>query len=351
MSASITVKDVARVASVSVGTVSRVFNNHTNVTDDVRQRVLQAASELGYIKPRIPSRATGTTLKEIAFLYNPFHSGSDAPTNPFWSQVLHGVEREVRKANIKLNYCSISALRATPQLLRTTVQEQGADGLLLVGHADKATVTLLQSMDVPIVLVDCALTPPQVEAVLVDSFEGARQAVDYLIDVGHREIAMIGGVQERQARGQGTLFTIERRAHGYRTALYDAGLSVRPELFEGTRLDPEGGYTACQRLLARNVPFTALFCANDLIAMGALKALHEAGRRVPDDVSVIGFDDTEMSAHLIPSLTTVRVDRTALGAAAVKRLIARAADPETPCLTSFLEVSLVVRDSVRASPT
>jgi len=357
MASSVTIKDVASHAEVSVGTVSRVFNNHSNVTDEIRQRVLKAASELGYHgrstpdnAARIPTRG----LKEIGFLY---YSHLDANVegsvgvNPFWSHILHGAENEARKSNIKMTYRSIGDVSYSQQLLLSTIYDMRLGGILLVGPTEPEVVKIIQMARLPLVLVDNYVPRISVDAVLCDNFEGGREAVEYLINAGHRQIAFIGGPTLQGPRPINQIYPIERRAAGYRTALLDAGIPVRYELYESGDLTAEGGYQACQRLLAKNIPVTAIFCANDSTAIGVLKALHDAGKSVPEDVSLIGFDDINTSEYLSPALTTIRVNKEALGSTAVKNLVARAADMDAVSVASILEVELVERDSVRRLTT
>ncbi|HLI88705.1 MAG TPA: LacI family DNA-binding transcriptional regulator [Ktedonobacteraceae bacterium] len=350
MGASVTVKDVAREAEVSVGTVSRVFNNHQNVAEEIRQRVLKAAAELGYTRPihQDAARNGSRAIKEIGFLYCSIDAldTNAVASNPFWSHILHGVESEARKTNIKVTYRTISALTSTPHLLLSTIQDMRLGGILLVGPAELETIQQIRTLKTPLVLVDNYAPRLSIDAVLGDNFEGARAAVDYLIEQGHRRIAFIGGPTLPGPRPLNRIYTLERRAAGYRTALLDAGLPVNYELFESCNLDPESGYAACKRLLQRNASFTALFCANDETAIGAMKALREAGLRIPDDVSLIGFDDIALVEHLTPALTTVRVPKEALGAMAVKQLLTRAADPDMVGVSSVLEVELIKRASV-----
>lgn len=352
MASSVTIKDVATHADVSVGTVSRVFNNHSNVTDEIRQRVLKAASELGYYGRSTPDttvRSPSRALKEIGFLY---YSNLDMSidgnvgVNPFWSHILHGAENEARKANMKMTYRTIGDVSHSPQLLLSLIYDMKLGGILLVGPTEPEMIKVIQTAKLPLVLVDNYVPRLSVDAVLCDNFEGARQAVEYLVQAGHRQIAFIGGPTIEGPRPINKVYTIERRASGYRTALLDAGIPVRYELYESGDLTAEGGYNACQRLLARDVSFSALFCANDATAIGALKALRDAGREVPEDVSLIGFDDLDTTLYLSPALTTVRVNKEALGSTAVKNLLARATDMDAVSVTSILEVELVERDSV-----
>ncbi len=348
----VTVKDVARQADVSVGTVSRVFNNHANVTEDVRQRVLEAAAKIGYFGPRGQDtriRENSRPLREIGFIFSSSIDTTSVTANPFWSHILYGVESEARKSNIKVTYRTLGDLVQTPQFLVAALQEMKLGGILLVGPSEPETVRLIRDMKLPLVLVDNHVPGLSVDSVLGDNFEGARTAVDYLISEGHQHIAFIGGpLVEDGQRPINKIYTIERRASGYRTALLDAGLRVNYEIYEATNLSTDGGYEACKRLLEQSSKhsFSAIFCANDEIAIGAMKALREAGLSIPEDISLVGFDDLAMVEHLTPALTTVHINKEALGSSAVKSLIARTADVDVVSVTSMLEVELIKRASV-----
>jgi LacI family transcriptional regulator len=347
----VTLKDIAKEAQVSIGTVSRVFNNHVNVTEEVRQRVLKAATQLGYFASASQEQRSydsSRMVKEIGFLFCSFVWANGVTTNPFWSHILHGVETEASKFNIKVTYRSISGLQSMLDTLLTTIYEMKLGGILLVGPAELETVRLLQSTGIPLVLVDNHV--PHFNSVLGSNFEGARAAVDYLISMGHRQIAFIGGpVREGDQSMQG-VYTVERRAEGYRMALLDAGLQVSHELYESANLSSDGGYEACKRLLKRDLPFSAIFCANDEMAIGAMKALREADLRIPENVSLVGFDDISLVEHLAPALTTVRVDKEMLGSVAVKRLLSLMSSPDSVSVSSVLEVELVIRGSVKRLP-
>ena len=201
-------------------------------------------------------------------------------------------------------------------------------------------------LNIPIVLIANYMPGLSVDSVVCDELEGSLMAMNHLIKHGHRQIAFIDGSVLRGPKSISKFYAIERRRIGYRAALLDAGLPVVPELIEDGDLGAAGGYQACQRLLKHNVSFTALFCVNDETAIGAIQALREAGLRIPEDVSIIGFDDIPMAAHLTPSLTTIRVNKEALGAIAVKQLLERAKEPMGISTSTVLEVELIERASV-----
>lgn len=349
MTNAVTIKDVAQRADVSIGTVSRVFNNHSNVNDDIRQRVLKAALELGYSGPAGRSVASShkntPVLQEIGFFLYVIDNPNEGTIPPFWANILHGVEAEAGKSHIKVIYQVINGQRETPQLVLDKLHTMHLDGILLVGPADPEMVDALRALKIPLVLVDNYVRRPQLDAVLSDNFEGAMEAIEYLISEGHRRIAFSGPTTLGN-HPVNALYTIEWRARGYREALLNAGLSPDDELIESSFLSPEGGYDACKRLIARGLHCSAIFCGNDSTAMGVMKALREEGLRVPEDVSVVGFDDDDMAEYLTPALTTVRVNKEVMGATAVRGLITRANNPQAISQTTTLGVELVKRDSV-----
>jgi DNA-binding LacI/PurR family transcriptional regulator len=361
----VTTFDVARAAGVSRVTVSRVLNDHHNVTEKVRRRVLQAAAGLGYISQKSTTSLISTgngaggtarravrVLRNIGFFFASLHGHEPLASNPFWSPVLHGAEQEATAAGIAVTYRSINQLIPQAEALPDAVRAARVDGILLVGPATAATVQALQAAERPLVLVDNCVPGARVDAVLSDNFGGGWAAVSHLIERGHRDVAFIGGpfrVSPAPARHHtNTVWSIEQRALGYWAALREAGITPDDRLHAGDNLGTSGGYRACQRLLASERPFTAIFCANDESAVGAMRALHQAGLRVPEDVSVVGFDDIEVAQHLIPPLTTVRVDKEAIGASAVQRLLARALAPDAVTATLALHVELIERDTVAA---
>jgi LacI family transcriptional regulator len=355
----VTTQDVASAASVSRVTVSRVLNNHHNVTDMVRQRVLRAAADLGYLsqRPRSSGAATNGSavagrapvLRDIGFFFTAL--GVElASGNPFWSGVLHGVERAASAAGMHVTYRSIGEQDDRPDSLVEAVRLARLDGLLLVGTVSEAAVRALRASDRPVVLVDNVVAGLAVDAVVSDNFAGSRAAVGHLLEMGHRDIAFLGGPYRVSppplVYRTNTIWSIEQRAMGYRSALAEAGIRPDPGLYEGDGPGSAGGYAGCQRLLASGRRFTAIFCANDESAVGVLRALHEAGLAVPRDVSVVGFDDIDLAEHVIPPLTTVRVDKEAMGISAVERLVARALSPASVTSTTVLHVELVRRGTV-----
>lgn len=349
MADSVTVRDIAKHAEVSIGTVSRVLNNRSNVNEEIRQRVFKAATELGYfgLRRQGPHAGTGAQmLGEIGFLLILSHAEPDKgqTIDPFWAHILQGAESEAQKSNIKVTYRWLGRLTDPAALRLHKIYEMRLGGLLLVGSQEPEVVRAIYEMQTPLVLVDTHIPKLPVDSVLSDNFEGAREAVEYLISAGHRRIAFIGGPTIPGMPYSNKVYTIEWRSMGYRQALENAGIPLNYELIESSNLVADGGYAACKRLLEKKASLSAIFCANDPTAIGVLRALREEGLRVPEDVSVVGFDD-DLAEHF--GLTTVRVHKEEMGAMAVRTLLNRAANLHAPPVMITLNVELVKRDTVR----
>lgn len=197
---------------------------------------------------------------------------------------------------------------------------------------------------IPLVLVDNFVAEPEqkADAVLSDNYDGAMQVVRHLISLGHRQIAFINWKVDND------IYTFKWRKEGYLAALREAGIPLSGHLiYDCHRERYEAIEDICKELLEQDPPVSAIFCANDLLASYFISGLYKLNIRVPDDISVVGFDDVDIARHIIPSLTTVHVHKATMGATAVKALLARAANPQSINVTYTLGVQLIVRDSVR----
>ncbi|GGM22251.1 LacI family DNA-binding transcriptional regulator [Deinococcus aerophilus] len=329
-----TLADVAALAGVSQQTVSRVVNNKGPVAARTRLRVGEAIGQLNYVPNRLAQGLASRRTHSIGFATNDI--ALHAP-----SQLTSGIERAAREAGYSLVVSIVPryGLGNVTQTVRT-LKERQVDGVLInasLGQADAAEVRR-RFADVPCVFMD---VPPgtAVDAALLDQREGAVLAARHLLDLGHTHVACIHGPQDAVAE--------HSRLQGWRDVVETRGLTLVAE-HEGN-WSPSSGYAATVALLASGVAFTALLVGNDQMAVGALRALWERGLRVPDDVSVIGYDDTAESALLIPPLTTVRQDFPALGQRAFEHLKLLLDGSSPPPLT-LTQPELVLRSSTAAPP-
>jgi DNA-binding LacI/PurR family transcriptional regulator len=354
MERSVTIKDLAQAAGVSIATVSRVLNHQGNINEQLRLRVLQAASDLGYFKTAKAARLLATrgdrrsALKEIGFILT-YDQEKEGPLSSFWAHMLQGAEIEARQSEMHITYYGISP-HLSPYELLAQIHAMQLDGLLLVGPTRPEIVQAVQQAALPFVLVDNYQRIPgqQIDAVLSNNFEGCKEITSYLIKEGHRQIAFLGGYTAQPPAPPNHIYTFESRLEGYLAALHSAGLPIDDALIMHCNVNSRQHVAAaCARLLATNATVSALVCVNDPTAAWALRALREQGYTIPDDISVVGFDDTEIAIHLTPPLTTMHVHQEEMGTQGVRTLIKRITHPQQVGLATILNVDLVLRDSVR----
>lgn len=337
----VTVNDVAREANVSPATVSRVFNKNPNISEETRELVLKTAAKLGY-KPRVrKSEGRESSKKNIAIVFN--NRLSSLTDDPFYGQVIAGIEQIVSHKNYNLFFRTVTGhLNSDLERIETLISDEKLAGIILAGYEiDEQLVKQIKKNNLPLVLVDSNLYDENVNMILNDNTTGARAAVDYLITLGHRRIAFVGGPLNHTS--------LDERYIGYKQALRRAGIKKNEEYitFCKPRFDAEDGYRATLAMLKSCNPMpTAIFAANDMLAIGAMRAVFELGLSIPHDISVVGFDDISMAQHTIPQLTTVRIQKHEMGMMAAKRLLELIDEPEAKPIKVIVGVELVVRDSV-----
>lgn len=331
----ITIKDVAERSGVSIQTVSRVINNRPDVASETRQRIHATIDELGY-QPFVNARGLAAKRTYTLGLVT-------ADFSDFWfSQVVTGAEIEAQK----IGYCFMLGSSACdpedePKFLRL-LTERHVDGVLFVrGNCENEYNHLLRLNEFGVPVVTTGHHIPEIGLAMVDvnNIGGGYKATEYLIGLGHTQIAMITGPSDWKS--------VNDRTEGYLQALGTAGISVDQDLIlEGSWLH-RSGYEKTKLLLERKKPFTAIFAHNDRIARGAIHALYEAGFKVPDDISVIGYDDIPEAEFSDPPLTTIRQPMIEIGQAATNLLIQMIEDSiVTPKQIKF-ETTLIVRSSCR----
>jgi DNA-binding LacI/PurR family transcriptional regulator len=324
--------DVGRLAGVSHQTVSRVINGSPNVRPETRMRVIAAMRELGY-RPNSVARAlaTGRTnmLGVVGFdttLYGP-------------ASVLFGIERAAHEAGYFMIVASLKALNrpsVTDAIERLRIQ--GVDGILVIAPDFEAADALQHAhIDLPLVAVEAGPVDV-VPVVAVDQFAGAVSATKHLLDLGHTSVSHISGPAD--------WLESQERIEGWRTTLAAAGIEV-PTPLAGD-WSARAGYDLGRRLNA-DPSVTAIFAANDQMALGVLRALHEAGRQIPAEVSVVGFDDIPEAPYFIPPLTTVRQDFIEVGARSLRQLVRTIEAGERIASGSLVAPELIVRASTTIS--
>ncbi len=328
-----TIRDVAERAGVSHQTVSRVINGHELVSGETRDRVERAIRELNYVPSPIARGLMSNRTHSIGLV-------SSAISDHFFGEVAAGAEVQARRRGYYLVIASVEEhAEADERAYLRLMLERRVEGLIVARPRLPISVDQVSLHRVPVVAIASA-EAPGLTVVDVDNRGGGQDAVAYLLAQGHRRIATVTGPMAWRSS--------QHRLDGYRDALAAAGVPIDPSLIEQANgWDLADGQTAMARLLARGTPFTALFAYSDLVAIGAIRELRTRGVRVPEDVSVVGYDDVPVAAYVDPPLTTIRQPMREVGERAAS-LVLDAIAQGTPGETRLLPTRLVVRASVVA---
>ncbi|MEO8192340.1 MAG: LacI family DNA-binding transcriptional regulator [Gemmatimonadales bacterium] len=301
----VTIKDVAREASVSVATVSRVLNGAGVVRPETARRIRDVASAMRYT-PHSGARSLITSKTHTLGVLLPDLYGE------FFSEVIRGIDLAARRSGFHIlvssSYEGRSEIEEAMRAMRGRV-----DGVLLMSPDIDADSLLNVPANLPVVLLCSASRGSRADSVTIQNFRGAREMVAHLLGLGHRRVAIIKG-----AAGN---YDAAERLRGYRSALRDAGVEPERSLEREGQFTEAGGYAAALELLAVNPRPTAIFAANDSMAIGVLSALRESGVRVPEEMAVAGFDDIPLARYMDPPLSSVKVPISDLGARAVGMLL------------------------------
>lgn len=333
----ITIFDVADEAGVSYSTVSRVINNKGNVNPDKRERVLRAMAQLGYVGNASARSLAGGSAHVIGLLVDNLNTS-------YMGEIIRGIDDALEANNYDLMLYTTHRRKTKESAYVTKLTRNFASGLLLILPRNaKAYLETLHQRRFPHVLVDYQGYNQPVPSIITTNWKGAYDATTYLIELGHRRIGFITGTIE--------FGCAQDRLAAYQAALKDHGLPVDPELIgEGDFLQPQG-YQCAQELLSLAEPPTAIFASNDVMAFGAMEAARERGLRIPDDLSIVGFDDIPQAAHVHPTLSTVRQPLEEMGHSAATLLLKYIANPLAEIERVELPTELVIRQSCRSPRT
>lgn len=328
-----TIKDISQLANVSIASVSQVLNgNYNNVSNDTKERILKVAKDLKYRPNRL---ARGLVKNETSII------GLIVPdiSNMYYAEIVKGVEEEAGKNAYQVILCNTSEDHRIERKQVNMLLEYNATGLIICGSEgyDLHSIELLQMHNIPLVTLDRKVD----FGVTFDSnsLQGSLLSAAYLIEMGHTKIGFIGG-------GLGNTSPCGRRM-GFLQALEKFDIPQRNSLYKIGHYNIKTGYQCTKQLLEDKEDFTALSCANDLIAFGAIKAIHEHGLRIPADLSLVGYDDIFLASFFEPELTTIRQDSYTLGKDMVTELIQIISDGDNKKKTRYIEPELIVRKSVR----
>ena len=298
----ITIKDIARLCGVGVSTVSRAINNHPDINPETKAMIMQVIIENGYIPNNSARNLKRTDAKSIAVLVK-------GMTNPFFNDMIKIIEAEIKKKKYTLVLHHVEFNEDEVDVALELVKEKRLRGIIFLGgyftHSDEK----LNKLNVPFILSTVGRTPEMISrhsysSISVDDLAESYKVVNYLIQLGHKNIAIISAGDDDESIGK-------LRLEGYRKALWDHELPINDRIIismkqSNVQYSMENGYEAAKELLASGESFTALYAIADTLAIGACRAFIEAGKKIPDDYSIMGFDGIEHGKYSTPSLTTLK---------------------------------------------
>ncbi|NCP87628.1 MAG: LacI family transcriptional regulator [Anaerolineae bacterium CG_4_9_14_3_um_filter_57_17] len=336
----ITSQDVANLAGVSRTTVSFVLNNVEGfqISEETRQKVQRAAAQLGYIPDSAAQTLASRRARAIGLVMtrSPHHIASDS----FLPQIISGLLKVTKQQNLRLMIELVETEHQNQAYLELARAKRIDGMILLTPRMDDEALRTLENAEIPTVLMG-HLEDSNLHSVDVDNRAAAEQAVQHLIALGHRQIACI-------TNAPASYTAAPQRVQGYLDALAAAGIFPNPNLIHYADFDPESGYACMKSLLQSGETVTAVFVASDNVAMGAKSAIREAGLRVPEDISLMGFDDIPWAKYSDPPLSTVHLPAEALAQQACVMLMDLMQGQQPAVLRLDLETELILRSSCRA---
>jgi LacI family transcriptional regulator len=308
-----TIKDLAKAAGVSITTVSRALNGYSDVNEKTRSRIKKLAEELSYRPNALAQSLVLKKTNTIGVIMSEIKRSN--AKDAFAYEVLCGINDRASELNYDILLFSTNPNKQLKKTYADLCRERNVDGAILQGLklSDSYLSEVVNQSGFPCVLIDIPVAGDWVGHVTSDNVNGAREAIHHLFELGHRNIALINGHDEASVSRE--------RFSGYMLALQELGLSYDPSLVIDGRFSEEGAMEAVEQILLHHPNVTAIFCASDVMALGAMKALERVGRTVPDSMSIVGYDDIIIASYCSPNLTTVRQDKYDLGYQAAQLLI------------------------------
>jgi len=327
----VTIQDVAAAAGVSRQTVSRAINNRGEIRPETRAEILRIAEEMNY-RPSSIARGLATQRTSTLGLIVP------DVANPFFAEVARGAEHEAYAAGYNVFLCNTDEDPQREIAVLRSLEEKRVDGVMLCSsRLDDDTLYKSLSRHASVVLVNRRLNGYEFGCVLIDDAQGGQAITRHLLNTGHRAIGFLAGPSASRS-GQ-------KRVEGYRAAMAEAGMAYNQGWIRLCPPTVEGGHGIANALLGDHPEITALFCYNDLVAIGAFQACHDLALAIPDDLAIVGFDDIPLAALVTPALTTCHVSRYEMGVQAMHLLLERINGCTTECQQIILHPELVIRAS------
>ena len=331
-----TIKDIAKMANVSVTTVSKVINNYSDISPETKRKVLKIIENNNY-RPNANARSLSMNKTYSIGIFFKDHQNSGL-SHPFFRNVIYGMEKQFSE----YGYDMILFTSKWDDRFKYVekCEHRNVDGAILMGMPKSADdLDSLLKSNIPSVFVDLDVVGKNSTYVMSDNIQGAKDAVNYLVNIGHQKIGMITG--EKMTK------PAQDRLKGYKAAMNDNNLNYNNNWIIEGEFSEDGGYKSMKKLLSLDNKPTAIFCQGDNIAFGAIKAINESNYKVPDDFSIIGFDDIEISSYIEPKLTTIRQDKYKMGKTSAELLINMINKPDNIYKEIILPTELIVRDSCK----
>lgn len=297
-----TIKDIAKICGVGVSTVSRAINNHPDINPETKEKIMNTIKEYGYVPNNSARNLKRVDAQAIAVLVKGI-------SNPFFSNMIKVIEKECKKKHYSMELSHIESDEDEVDAALKVVKEKRLRGIIFLGGLFSHSAEKLRKLNVPFVFSTAGSIPENISKnqysnIGVDDRKESARMVDYLISLGHEKIAMVVAEADEESIGK-------LRLEGYFESLQAHNIEINPKLIYQTRNDighfsMENGYQTTKKLIDSGEEFTAVYAVADALAIGAIRALLESGLRVPEDVSVAGYDGIDVSGYISPSLTTIR---------------------------------------------
>lgn len=332
----LTIKDIARKADVSVATVSKVMNGYDDIGDATKAKVLKIIKENNY-RPKANAQSLRTNKSFLVGLFFKEHQDTGVK-HPFFRGIISGLEEKLLENNYDMILFSANWEDQFSYLEKC--QFRNVDGAILMGvPKDDPKLRELLNSKIPSVFIDLDISDKKASYIISNNEEGARKAVRHLAELGHKKIATIKGEQ--------ITIPTQKRLAGYKAEMRAQNLEIKDEWIIQGRFSVDGGVKAMQKILELDNQPTAIFCMGDEIAVGAMQTIKEAGLKVPDDYSIVGFDDIEISQYLNPALTTIRQQKEEMGIEAANMVLELINNQEEKVEPVIIDTELVLRDSTK----
>ncbi|TDB50238.1 MULTISPECIES: LacI family DNA-binding transcriptional regulator [Bacillaceae] len=334
-----TIKDIAKVAGVSITTVSRALNGYSDVNEKTRQKIMNVAKELNYSPNTLARGLVMQKSKTIGLLVSGI--SRESVKDNFTFEVLCGVNERASLLGYDLILFNTNTTKQREKTYTQLCKERRVDGAIIQGiKKDDPYLTEVLESNIPCVLVDIPIRSDLVGYVTTDNKLGAKKAVEHLVQLGHVHIGMINGSEDA--------FVSQERLKGYLDTLEEHGIDIRQSWIVNGEFEEAVAEQQAYELLKANEEITSLFCASDLMALGALKACKRLGRRVPDQISIVGYDNIMLAAYSSPQLTTVGQEVYQIGYEAADLLIEILENRSTN-MERYLETELIIRETTAKS--